>query len=281
MKRSASPLDEIGYWTEIKLDIVGKYAAAYSRILAKQKQRNPHFRHIYIDAFAGAGEHISKTTGETVPGSPLKALAILPPFDEYHLIDLNPQKTSNLRSLIGCRPDVHIYEGDCNRVLIDTVLPRARWEDYRRALCLLDPYGLDLDWRVVQTAGGMRSVDMFLHFPVMAMNRNVLRRDPDRVDPQQTLRMTRYWGDDSWRQIAYTTEGKLFPQFPDKLPNETIAAAFRDRLKDVAGFAYVPEPIPMRNKPNSVVYYFFFASQKPIAAEIVRDIFDKYRNREG
>lgn len=30
--------DEIGYWSEIKLDIVREYAAAYSRILAAQQQ---------------------------------------------------------------------------------------------------------------------------------------------------------------------------------------------------------------------------------------------------
>ncbi len=53
-----SKYDEIGYWSEIKLDIIKDYAAAYSRILSSQK--NPNFYHIYIDAFAGAGKHISK-----------------------------------------------------------------------------------------------------------------------------------------------------------------------------------------------------------------------------
>jgi len=44
--------DEIGYWSEVKLDIVQKYAKAYSTIMAKQAVIR---RHIYIDAFAGAG----------------------------------------------------------------------------------------------------------------------------------------------------------------------------------------------------------------------------------
>ena len=62
--------DEIGYWSEIKLDIVKDYASAYSRILAAQ--RKPALYHVYIDAFAGAGVHISKATGEYIPGSPHK-----------------------------------------------------------------------------------------------------------------------------------------------------------------------------------------------------------------
>ena len=42
------------------------------------------------------------------------------------------------------------YEGDCNYVLIDEDLPRpSNSKSYRRALCLLDPYGLDLDWEVI------------------------------------------------------------------------------------------------------------------------------------
>jgi three-Cys-motif partner protein len=66
--------DEIGYWSEIKLEIVRDYASAYSRIL--NANRLPH---IYVDAFVGAGKHISRGTGEFVPGSPLNALNIQPP----------------------------------------------------------------------------------------------------------------------------------------------------------------------------------------------------------
>jgi hypothetical protein len=31
----------------------------------------------------------------------------------------------------------------------------------------------------------------------------------------------------------------------------------------------------MRNKMNAVVYYLFFASQKPVAEKIITDIFSK------
>ena len=33
----------------------------------------------------------------------------------------------------------------------------------------------------------------------------------------------------------------------------------------------------MRNSTNAVVYYLFFASQKPVAEKIIGDIFRKYR----
>jgi three-Cys-motif partner protein len=274
--------DEIGYWSEIKLDIIKDYAAAYSRILRSQDK--PNFFHIYIDAFAGAGQHISKTTGEFVLGSPANALLVNPPFREYHFIDLDEQKIESLEKISGSRKDVFIYQGDCNKILLQKVLPRAKYENYRRALCVLDPYGLHLDWDVLQSIGRMKSVDIFLNFPVADMNRNVLWHDQGRVPQTQIERMNRFWGDDSWRNIAYTPSPQmtLFGKAPDeKVSNEIIAEAFRRRLIDVAGFRNVPEPMAMRNTQNAVVYYLFFASHKPVAEDIMKDIFKKFSNRNG
>jgi three-Cys-motif partner protein len=100
--------DEVGYWSEIKLDIVKDYASAYSRILAAQTK--PTLHHVYIDAFAGAGVHISKATGEYIPGSPINALLTRPPFREYHLIDIDRQKVELLRELTKQLKDVHIMK---------------------------------------------------------------------------------------------------------------------------------------------------------------------------
>jgi hypothetical protein len=75
-----------------------------------------------------------------------------------------------------------------------------------------------------------------------------------------------------------SAQGNLFSP-PDlvKQDNNSIVAAFRDRLKNVAGFKYVPDPLPMKNSNNAVVYYLFLASQKAVAEKIIRDIFTKYR----
>lgn len=265
-------LDEIGAWSEIKLEIIRKYAAAYSTILTRQ----PGLRHVYVDAFAGPGVHVSRDTGGFVPGSPLNALRVDPPFHEYHLIDLDGDKIESLRMRVGDRDDVHLYQGDGNNILLTRIFPRLRREDARRALCLLDPYGLDLRWEVIQSAGRLGTVEIFLNFPIMDMNRNVLRRTPERVAPKDVERMTRFWGDDSWRQIAYETTGNLFG-FEEKTDNDTVAEAFQERLRNVAGFDYVPAPLPMRNSTNAVVYYLFFASPKETGAKIVTDIFARYR----
>jgi three-Cys-motif partner protein len=269
----AIKFDIIGYWSEVKLEIIREYAKAYSQILTSNR-----LHHVYIDAFAGAGMHLSKTKGEFVPGSPLNALAIKPPFKEFHLIDLDSTKTQQLRQLTESQKGVSIYEGDCNEILLTKVFPQVQYTQYRRGLCLLDPYGLHLDWRVIKTAGQMQSLEIFLNFPVADMNRNVLWRDSAGVDQQQAGRMTEFWGDESWKQAAYDKTGNLFG-WEEKQSNESVASAFRERLKKVAGFSHVPEPIPMRNSKGAIVYYLFFASPKPVAAKIVKSIFDKYRDK--
>jgi len=113
----------------------------------------------------------------------------------------------------------------------------------------------------------------------MDMNRNVFWFNPENVDEAQIERMNSYWGDDSWKQVAYRQTQGLFDTIQEKTSNEVVAEAFRMRLKETAGFKYVPKPIPMRNTRGAIVYYLFFASQNKTGDKIVRYIFNKYKDR--
>ena len=267
--------DEIGYWSEIKLDIIKRYALEYSKILSKR-----NLYHVYIDAFAGSGRHISRTTRALVPGSPQIALEITPPFKEYYFIDIDGTKVAELNKIVANRPEAHVLKGDCNKRLLNDIFPNVKFDDYKRAFCLLDPYGLDLDWTVMLTAGQMKSIEILLNFPVMDMNRNALWIHPEKVKPQLIERMNSFWGDESWQTAAYAQQLDFNGNIKlRKLRNEDIANAFKKRLKEVAGFTYVSQPLPMRNSNNAVVYYLFHASQKPVAGSIMKYIFDNYRYR--
>ncbi len=271
-----SKYDEIGYWSEVKLDIISKYASAYSTIMKKQKKIQSY---LYIDAFAGAGVHIKKQTREFIKGSPLNALAISPAFPEYHFIDLDGDKVDKLRLVVGDRGDVSFHKGDCNEMLLNEVFPKCRYEDYRRALCLLDPYGLNVNWEVLEKAGKMKSVEIFYNFMIMDANMNILWRSPERVQTSQVARMDAVWGDHSWHEVAYKKTPGLFSDMEEETTNEAVINAFRDHIRKAAGFEYVPEPMPMRNSKGSVIYYLFFASPNRTGAKIVKDIFDNYRNK--
>src|SRR5205807_10539191 len=103
----------------------------------------------------------------------------------------------------------------------------------------------------------MQTVEIFVNFMIMGINRNVLRGNPDKVTPANMERMDRFWGGRSWFDEAFraeTDQGKLFPEMEQKVPNEQFANAYRRRLKDVAGFQYVPRPLPMKTDKQSTIY---------------------------
>lgn len=269
-------ITEIGTWSEIKLQIVKEYAEKYSIVLSKQS----YIKHDYIDAFAGAGFHLSRDTKGIIPGSPLNALYVNPPFNELYLIDLDGKKIDILTELTKDQQNVHIYQGDCNDILLKDVFPRVKYEDYRRALCLLDPYGLHLKWEVIEAAGRMKSIEIFLNFPIMDMNRNVLLRKSELTNVRESERMTAFWGDESWKDAAYveSAQASLFgPADVEKTSNDAVAASFRERLKTKAGFKFVPEPIKVKNSIGATVYYLFFASQNETGSRIADHILNTHR----
>jgi len=157
------PLHPIPYWPQLKLDIVRRYGAAYSTISSRQ----PGLAHYWIDGFIRSGTDTS--THEFVPGSPLNALLVTPPFRHHYLVNMDGPAPAGpsadaLRRAVDGRADVTLLEGDGSRALIEEVLPRVRQEDYRRALCVLDPGGPGLDWRAIEMAGRLRTIDLFVAF---------------------------------------------------------------------------------------------------------------------
>jgi len=273
-------LDEIGIWTEVKLDIIKKYASAFTTIMKNKEWCKGY---VYIDAFAGPGVHISRRTGEFILGSPLNALEIDHPFTEYHFIDIDKKKTEILSGLIGDRTDINIYQEDCNEILTEKILPSLPYKSYKRALCILDPYGLHLHWETIMTAAQQETTEIFLNFPLMDMNRNVLHKDLLSADPEQIERMNQFCGTEEWQGILYkeSAQTKLFGP-PDKI--KTVGSNIKlgdwfgtERLKRTAGFQFVPEPVLMRNSKGGPLFFLFFASHDETGKRIVTAIFNKYR----
>lgn len=273
------PIDTIGSWSEGKIEIVRKYAQSYSKIFSSEKQKQTGFSHFYIDAFASSGFHISRDTGSIVLGTPLKVLSIEPQYKHYFFIDIDGSKLEISKQAVGDRRDVTILRGNANETLVRNVFPKIEYKKYHRALCLLDPYKHNLKWQVIESAGASNAIDLLLNFPIMAINRDVLKRNTQEITRAAVQRMNDFWGDeDSWRVAAYKKEKTLFGDDEEKLTNKRIVKAFCDRIKQVAGFNYTAKPLPVKNTKGGVIYYILFASQKQKAVNIANDIFNDYRD---
>jgi three-Cys-motif partner protein len=89
-----------GAWTEVKLDKISRYLAAYVKVM-----KNTPFITMYVDAFAGtgfmrpiqAGSDLFSKEEETVPaGSARLALDVSPPFSHYVFIEKNKARHQRL-----------------------------------------------------------------------------------------------------------------------------------------------------------------------------------------
>lgn len=266
--------DKIGFWSEMKLDIIEKYGKAYTNAL-----KNKNFTTYYIDGFSGGGTHLTKNNLREIPGSSLRALEIEPAFNEYHFIDLDSKKIKALeKKVVDSGRRAFVHEGDCNLIL-KKIFPEIQYKNYKRAFCLLDPYGLHLDWEIIKIAGNLKTIDLIINFPTMSMNRAAFWKNYQNLPPEMLEPMNKFWGNESWKDAAYKDEPNLFGTQKIKKSNNEIAFAFQKRLKDVAKFKFVSEPLPMNNSNGSTLYYLFFASQQALANRICSEIFDKYRKK--
>lgn len=255
-----SLLDEIGTWTERKHAIIQEYSRAYTAIMSNAKARVSKFEWDYIDGYAGAGLCKKKGTGEIVKGSALNSLDIEPPFTQFTFVELDEGKHRILKSQTTHIVNVENVNGDANVVLPRDIVPRYNYKNYRRAFCLLDPYQhKNLDWETIQAIGQIGTIDLLLHFPTMPMNRGALHRDGE-VAPDEAQAMTRFWGDETWRDAAYVHRDGLFTNLgPEKASDIEFANAFCERLKKTAGFQGTTQPIPMKNSNGALMYYLIFA----------------------
>ncbi|MGD0969672.1 MAG: three-Cys-motif partner protein TcmP [Candidatus Aquilonibacter sp.] len=240
--------------------IIQEYSAAFTSIMTNAKKSVAKFQWDYVDGYAAAGLCRRKESGEIVKGSALNSLDIDPPFSHFTFIELDPDKYRILKGQTAHIAQVECINSDTNVVMPRDIVPRYEFSKYRRAFCLLDPYQhKDMSWSTIEAIGRIGTIDLLVHFPTMPMNRGALHRDGE-VSTEAAAAMTRFWGDDGWREAAYVRREGLFTGLaPEKATDIEFAQAFCRRLKDVAGFHGTTAPIPMKNTQGAIMYYLIFA----------------------
>jgi three-Cys-motif partner protein len=170
-----------GDWTREKLDRVSAYLSAFQNVLKHQQ-----FNLVYIDAFSG--DDSVELRKDELPlfeqgrsfteGSARRAITLHQPFDRYHFIDSAGSSLDKLKVFVDtdypALADRMNYQcGDVNDELPRAIAGlNARTE---RAVVFADPYGMQLDWKTIETIGS-KPVDFWYLAPTMAINR-VLTRD--------------------------------------------------------------------------------------------------------
>lgn len=286
-----------GQWTDTKLELVRKYLQAYTIIF----DRNPRARKlytIYVDAFAGTGYRMPRAQSSDNPlfdlgedenqaflkGSARIALEVEPPFKEYIFIERDPlyvRELENLRSeFLSRRPCINIENSEANSFL-HTWIQSVDWRT-TRAVVFLDPYGMQVDWQVIQALGKTKAIDLWLLLPVgIAINRLLTKAGPP--PPKWADALNRIFGTDQWQSAFYSCEKRttLFGEEEVHSKNtnfDAIGKFFLSRLQTVFT-AVAPRPFVLMNSRNIPLYWLCFASGNPkgapTAVKIAKDILEK------
>ena len=272
-----------GSWTREKLKALEDYLKAYLTIMKGNKKAR-FYKVIYVDAFAGCGylkigpevEYIKPILEAEVQnylkGSTKIALEASykrteEGFDEYVFVELDPEKAKSLKALREKYSEklIKVVNDDANRYLIK-FCNETDW-NMTRALVFLDPYGMQVEWKLLEKLAETKAVDCWILFPLgVAVNR-LLKKDGN-IDEVRRQRLNRLFGTKDWYERFYQekTEKTLFGENSRIKKTSSIAEIgkyFRERLQSI--FAGVSQYKLLRNSRNSPIYMLIFAVANPDA----------------
>ena len=277
----AEPMQQFGGdWTEVKLDLLKKYLAAYTTAL-----KNKPFVKMYIDAFAGTGyreietkddspglfaEQIEAESEGFFDGSARLALQVNPAFDRYVFIEESPKRLGELRAVssefFSLAGKMDFRQGDSN-IILPKLCQETNWRS-TRAVLFLDPFGMSVDWETMQAIARTKAIDVWILFPAGVGVNRLLTVDPKDIPKAWKERLDRIFGTSDWFQRFYSKQkqGMLFgdEQPISKVgdPVQAIVQFYQERLQTI--FPRVASnPRYLCNSKRSPMFIFTFAVGNP------------------
>ena len=255
-----------GAWTLEKLDILGKYLDAYTRVL-----KSKPFKLMYIDAFAGTGR-IALAGGEDdneiqdfASGSVERAVKIDDkPFDKLIFVEKEPARCAKLEQLRAANPgrNISIKNSEANEFLSHL------HEDWRwRGVLFLDPFATEVEWSTIERIASFNALDTWILFPVSAIARILPRSKlPDDISGRWSTRLTRVFGDQSWRELyRENPQRSLFGDVEHERDSgvDGLLAIYKDKLGELFGDRFLRESRTLKNSRNSPLFEFLFCVGNP------------------
>ena len=283
MGRNAAPTDDggvgpkrrsWGYWTEAKLGLLADYLDAFTTATKLKTSER-----VYLDAFAGQGRGLSRTTGEEFESSPRIALGVdEPPFTRLRFFELGQKATQleeELRRDFPAR-DLRVVAGDCNET-IPAVLADLRRDGlvWAPTFAFLDPDGMELHWQTIEAIARHKAerkykVELWCLFNTPGLMR-VLRKDINAIQPHEEALATRLFGNERWTAIqALRFEGDIEPVEA----REEFVNLFRWQLEHDLGYGWT-HALEIKNLRGQPIYHMVFATDNEAGNRIMADIYNK------
>ena len=285
-----------GNWTESKLDAFAKYVNAYLTIMNKYRDWYS-WELIYFDGFAGSGNR--NTTNETSEllndlfkeesiniqdlnvyhGAAERVLKIIQRgFDYYYFIEKDIDSVRSLKEKLSIynipqrRLEFRCDDANSQLILFAEAMKR---NPKRKALVLLDPFGMQVEWNVIKQLEETNT-DLWILIPTGVIVNRLLCKNGTLQYPEK---LTSFFGldEDYLRNFFYKKEieqtifGEIETINKVSKPIQKIAELYIQQLKSI--FPYVTEkPLVLYNSKNNPIFHFAFASNNKNAVKIAKSI---------
>lgn len=279
-----------GTWSESKLDCVEEYARGYLQVMQKQSWCELH----YVDAFAGRGKQALKSgpssqeledifgsrseradTEEFLVGSALRALRASArsarPFDRFLFIDADEGSCRELQELVSSDFPAasHIVDVVCNdaNMQLERYLDSVKWSN-TRALVFLDPYGLEVDWGLIQRLAATDACDVWYLFPLGGVIR--MMTADGQMPNSWVARLDRLFGTHDWHREFYkpSSQKSLFGGDDEVLMKDAstqhVVDYVRNRLS--SAFTAVSDAGVLRNRKGAPLFALLLGVSNPSPA---------------
>lgn len=270
--------------TELKLSVVESYLQAFTKAL------HGKFAQLwYFDAFAGTGERTERVParragilGEALPenivrrrGSAKIAIDVQPPFDRLIFVEQRPRAVEALQKLREQHADrnIDVIAGDANEEIPKLI----RYVDWRRirAVMLLDPYGMSVNWDTLKAVAETQAIDVWFLFSLSGLYRQAARRS-ELIDDNKRAAITRVLGTNAWEQELYAPGQRSL--FSDQAPLRRTADVraleeyVRSKLETIFPAVLPPLALPIDKRPQKFSFFFAMSNSNPAAVGLATRI---------
>ena len=289
-----------GQWTEEKLEAFEKYVNAYLTIMNSFREKYK-WKLIYFDGFAGSGSRneakkeansdllqelfrdfcLDEQELETYKGAAERVLSIPQKgFDFYYFVDKDKESSLKLHELLAPfeNDKTLLYRNSDANKQIEMLANAMHNDNSLAALVLLDPFGMQVDWKSIELLKGTRT-DLWILIPTGVIVNRLLDR---KCELTHAEKLTSFFGkDEEFLRDYFYKKKKVDTLFGEteitekvQKPIEKIAELYIEQLK--TNFDYVTEkPLVLHNTRNTPIFHFACASNNETAIKIASQIIKK------
>jgi three-Cys-motif partner protein len=254
---------DVGSWAETKYRLV----ALYSELFATG-MKNKWGKRVYIDLYAGAGYSRIQGTSTILKSSPVLALTVRQPFDNYIFCEQDGGAMGALEkrtARIAPGAAVKFVAGDCQAQIEDicSFIPKASPGNTVLALCFVDPFDFSIKFETFRKLSAFY-ID-FLVLLAIGMDAN---RNYDHYVDGESTRIDDAMGGTGWR-ARWKQVGVRRADFRPFLAQEFAMS--------MESLGYLPVPLHQMKEVRSAeknlpLYYLALFSRKPVAYVLWKEV---------